>query len=784
MKINCKLYIVSFFIIFVASCSIMKPKVKETVRKDAQKVVETPSIVFETQKPVLKIGDEVFDKKAFKYLWESSQKMDSVDAMTNLDLIIQDQKFALEAKRRGFDTTQNFKLEIASFEENIARSYLTDSATIYSLMKETYNWMKSEVHAAHILIQVGEMADPTDTLIAYNQIIEIKNKTESGESFEELAKQFSADRKTAIKGGDLGFFGALNGIYPITKAAYSLNPNQVSNPIRTKSGYHLIKLIEKRPSLGEVKIAHILVKVNPNDFEKVKLKAWQKIDSAYNLLKGGESFRDVAKLLSEDITSKNKGGLLPNFYGIGKLETNVEKAAFALKGISDFSEPVLSNYGWHIVQLINKKELSSFEEMNSLLMEKATTDSRGEIVKASQINKLKKIGGYSEFSLAINEAFLRSDTNLISRKWKYNFAEPILDRTIFAIAGNTRTVKEFFDFIIESQSYFRFPAGATGANLMRLYLNKFSEKALKEFSLTYLIKENEQFGSLVNSYKTDILKNDLLNALVFDKSSDTTLQRFYYEKNQSNFLKNASIRALVITSNKQEIITKFNEITSQPSPYRLRKGLQPIRFENNSVELNNDAKKSLLGLVSLMRKNPAFIVEIGGHASVLENDTVSQARLRATISFLTKNSLPITRIIENDFGKNKPIGETIKNGRVSIEFLTVSKSDLEKLLSNPKENILVSIQEKTFFKGMNPVADEFFNQLGTNSSKTGNTFNQITVDKIIPAQVKPLKECRGAVYAEFQKSLMNQLITQLKSIPVEMDTDAINQIVKNNNNNE
>ncbi len=784
MKINCKLYIVAFFVIFVASCSIMKPKVKETVQKDAQKVVETTSIVFETQKPVLKIGDEVFDKKAFKYLWESSQKMDSVDAMTNLNLIIQDQKFALEAKRRGFDTTQNFKLEIASFEENIARSYLTDSATIYSLMKETYNWMKSEVHAAHILIQVGEMANPSDTLRAYNQIIEIKNKTELGESFEELARQFSSDRKTAIKGGDLGFFGALNGIYPITKVAYSLNPNQISNPIRTKSGYHLIKLLEKRPSLGEVKIAHILVKVSPTDLENVKLKAKQKIDSAYNLLKSGESFKDVAKLLSEDVTSKNKNGLLPNYYGIGKLETNIEKAAFDLKVIYNFSEPVLSNYGWHIVQLIDKKLLASFEEISPLLLEKTTTDSRGEIVKASQTNKLKKISGYSEFSLTINEAFTRTDTNLVSRKWKYNFAEPILDRPIFAIAGNTKTVKEFFDFIIESQSYFRFPAGATGANLMRLYLNKFSEKSLKEFSLTYLIKENEQFGSLVNSYKTDILKNDLLNALVFDKSSDTTLQRFYYEKNQSNFLKSASIRALVITSNKQEIITKFNEITSQPSPYRLRKGLQPIRFENNSVELNNDAKKSLLGLVSLMRKNPAFIVEIGGHASVLENDTVSQARLRATISFLTKNSLPITRIIENDFGKNKPIGETNKNGRVSIEFLTVSKSDLEKMLLNPKENILVSIQEKTFFKGMNPVADEFFNQLGTSSSKTGDTFNQITVDKIIPAQVKPLKECRGAVYAEFQKSLMNQLIAQLKSIPVEMDTDAVNQIITNNNNNE
>jgi parvulin-like peptidyl-prolyl isomerase len=105
-----------------------------------------------------------------------------------------------------------------------------------------------EVHARHILIRVPEGASEAEIAQAKKQIEDIKKELENGADFAELAKKYSQDPGSAPNGGDLGFFRRGQMVREFEDAAFSLEPGQISDPVRTQFGFHLIKVEEKKPA--------------------------------------------------------------------------------------------------------------------------------------------------------------------------------------------------------------------------------------------------------------------------------------------------------------------------------------------------------------------------------------------------------------------------------------------------------------------------------------------------------------------------------------------------------
>jgi parvulin-like peptidyl-prolyl isomerase len=105
-----------------------------------------------------------------------------------------------------------------------------------------------EVHARHILIRVPEGASEAEIAQAKKQLEDIKKELENGADFAELAKRYSQDPGSAPNGGDLGFFRRGQMFKEFEDAAFSLEPGQVSDPVRTQFGFHLIKVEEKKPA--------------------------------------------------------------------------------------------------------------------------------------------------------------------------------------------------------------------------------------------------------------------------------------------------------------------------------------------------------------------------------------------------------------------------------------------------------------------------------------------------------------------------------------------------------
>src|SRR5690606_22404707 len=122
-------------------------------------------------------------------------------------------------------------------------------------------------------------------------------------------------------------------------------------------GYHIVNVEDKRRSLGEVTVAHIMVTANDKDSLSDPEK---RIHEIYKKLKQGEDFESLAKQFSDDKSSANNGGILAPFTGGQLSAPEFEKVAFAMNAIGDVSEPFKTNYGWHIVKLLDKKGVPPF----------------------------------------------------------------------------------------------------------------------------------------------------------------------------------------------------------------------------------------------------------------------------------------------------------------------------------------------------------------------------------------------------------------------------------------
>ena len=317
---------------------------------------------------------------------DESQK----DLTQYLELFVGYKLKITKANKLGLQNGEAYKNELASYRTQLSKNYLTDSKVTNELVVEGYERSKKEIKAAHILILVDENAAPADTLVAYNKAKEIRGRALKGEDFGQLAVEFSQDPSAKENKGDLGYFSSFRMVYAFESAAFRTPIGTISNPIRTRFGYHLIKVEDVRDNRGEVSVAHIMILTPKEDKPEDKAAAKTKIDDIYQKLQQGEKFEELAKQFSEDKSSSSRGGVLTRF-GSGQLSAEeFENVAFTLTAQNPISTPFQTRFGWHIVKLIEKYPLKSFEEMKTELENKVGKDDRSRLITNSLNEKLQK----------------------------------------------------------------------------------------------------------------------------------------------------------------------------------------------------------------------------------------------------------------------------------------------------------------------------------------------------------------------------------------------------------
>ncbi len=306
-----------------------------------------------------------------------------------LDLYIGYKLKVNKAHKLGLQNSTQYQNELKGYRSQLAKTFVTDKKVTQALIEEGYQRLQKEVNASHILLLCDENALPEDTLKIYNKAIEIRNRiTQKGEDFEIVAQQTSEDPSAKDNKGNLGWFSAFRMVYPFESMAYNTKIGGVSQPVRTRFGYHIIKVNDIRANRGEIQVAHIMT-MNAKEGEDAT-KPKTSIDEVYKKLQQGEKFEELAKQFSEDKSSAPKGGML-NRFGSGQLSSDLfENAAFSLTKENPVSAPIQSEYGWHIIKLIDRFPVKTLEESKIELENKISRDDRSHLISNSLTEKLRK----------------------------------------------------------------------------------------------------------------------------------------------------------------------------------------------------------------------------------------------------------------------------------------------------------------------------------------------------------------------------------------------------------
>ncbi|MCB0738652.1 MAG: peptidylprolyl isomerase, partial [Bacteroidetes bacterium] len=219
-------------------------------------LVANSSLFAQSEDILFKVGNESVTLDEFKYIYEKNNSITNNDQLYTresldeyLELYIKFKLKVQEAKAQGLDTTAKFVKEYNMYRNQLAQPYLTDKNVTEKLKKEAYDRMHWILRASHILIDVTEDAFPSDTLEAFNLALKAKNEALKANDFATVARKYAKYTKepTVEKtGGDIGYFSVFNTVYPFENAAYNAKQGEIVGPVRTKFGYHIIKVTEKR----------------------------------------------------------------------------------------------------------------------------------------------------------------------------------------------------------------------------------------------------------------------------------------------------------------------------------------------------------------------------------------------------------------------------------------------------------------------------------------------------------------------------------------------------------
>lgn len=326
-------------------------------------------------------------------------KATSEELREYLDLYISFKLKVKEGKAQQIDTAKAFQSEWKGYRNQSAQQYLIDKEVTDHLIQEAVDRSKLMLRAAHILIECPSSVTGKDTLVAYNRAMKIREEILNGMSFADAAVKYSQDpsardrvnpqngRTTRGNRGDLGYFTTFNLIYPFETGAYNMKEGEISMPIRTTFGYHLIYLKDIQPSIAKINAAQIFIEDSMAFTGKASPEIQAKINDVTMRLAKGERFEDVANALSEDKATAQRGGALEPFRPMQRPGDFVQ-ALLALKP-GEYSAPVSSNIGWHFVKLIEFTYTDTTDEvLRGMVKNRIARDSRSFKSKESLADKL------------------------------------------------------------------------------------------------------------------------------------------------------------------------------------------------------------------------------------------------------------------------------------------------------------------------------------------------------------------------------------------------------------
>lgn len=507
---------------------------------------------------------------------EESQK----DIDGYLQLFIDYKLKTTEARAQGLDKKDVYKSELKQYRAQLSRNYLFEDKVTEELAKEAYERGKEELDVTHILILVDYEANAQDTLKAYNKIKSIHDRALKGENFKELAKKYSEEPNANETGGELGYFSVFNMVYPFETAAYNTKVGEVSDIVRTRFGYHILKVNDRRARLPKLSVSHIMIsdKKGARTFDPQ-----ERIKEIAAMIKQGESFESLAKQYSDDKNSAEKEGKL-NPFAKGELRSpEFEEAAYKLKTPGEISGPVKSEFGWHLIRLDEILPMETFEQQKPEIEKKLGDGERSKIVTQAVSKMIKDKYGFKPGVSYLPYMLTYIPNEVMNRSWVMETPIPAgEDKVLFSIGDRKLTYNDFAKYVEGRQRTTR-PYRNKELLLADLY-NDFEDEKIKDYFRDKLEEDNEEYAAILDEYRDGLLIFDVMEQNIWEKAKNDTigLQK-YYEKNKMNYRWKERVEA--------DVFAATSQIAAQQIQSLLREGKSP---EDIKTALNQNGQINVL----------------------------------------------------------------------------------------------------------------------------------------------------------------------------------------------
>lgn len=490
-----------------------------------------------------------------------------------------------EAEEQGIPEEEKFKTEFARFYKQLADNHIANGEVTEEMIQEVYHRLKNEVRVSHILINFPQDKEQPKTE-AYKKALSIIEKLEEGENFEDLAEQYSQDPSVKMNKGDMGWFKAFKMVTPFEDEAYALEVGEISMPVETQFGYHIIQKTGERASLGKILVAHIMLYADPKKEEEIT----KKIKDIYAQLAAGESFEELAKQFSEDTNSAEKGGVMVPFE-IGSLNSQkFEEVAFSLSENGEFSEPFQTRFGWHIVKRLDTEPVAPYEELKSFLSKKIKTSDRAKLLN----NRIQdKLSEYHE--VEVNEEaiihFEKTTDGLIQKsKWEYKSNKEDAEKIAFKIDDQKFTWEDLGNYLHKNQRGIEL--SKPSKSVVRDLTNTYLYGELVEAHKKILTEIDPVFKSTVNEYRDGLLLYEIMEREVWDKAKNDSIGIEQWYKNHLNlYYSDNEVEVEIIRASSKKEAKKIKKAKAKGIPNNeLNEQFQEAIFSSKEWKKSNSSR--------------------------------------------------------------------------------------------------------------------------------------------------------------------------------------------------
>lgn len=557
---------------------------------------------------LIKIADAPSAKEEFVYILNKNRQnqkgtLSREEFEENFNLFIDYKLKVKHALNLGLDKSDEFRTEFESFQKQLIQPFLLKNDLQEGELRRVYHRMQEMVSASHILLQFPPNASSEDSIAVFRMAEKLKAAAESGEDFSELAARHSEDPSAQTNKGNLGYFTALQMVLPFEEAAYSLSVGEISDPVISDFGYHIIRLEDRRPNPGQLRVSHLLLRVNPEQPESEAL-AQRKIAELYEKVQANpEIWPELVTTYSEDTGSKSNKGLVP-WFGVGSLVPEFEEAAFSLKAPGAISKPVKTQYGYHLLRLEDQRPIAPFEEVMPAIKSRILRDSRSDMIRSQVLAQQKSKLRVRENTLLWNKI----ETSVMSKRgmpasellsmlettdWKQ-------DSLVWS-EGKKASPQDFARFI-ESQT------GSAESEMQQpfdFWYEQFMAALLSDWEESYLYANNQEYRQLVNEYRNGMLLFDLMNNEVWQKAVEDSLgQREYFREHQEKYRWKERLPAVILKADADKDLSEVKQwLSTQPYHEELGEKVQarflredPLKFTHEQGVFEVSEKEILTDL--------------------------------------------------------------------------------------------------------------------------------------------------------------------------------------------